>query len=159
MSSSVTYIKGDLFSAPKGSILVHACNTVGSWGGGIALAFRDKYPQQFLEYKEHCASHTKAELIGTCLLLEDPLSGHGIACLFTSKMYGKRKDKPEAILSATHQAVSDLLAQNTNQRPLHACRFNSGKFAVPWAQTEDILNALGAEMIVYDPEAPTSTPS
>lgn len=30
-------------------------------------------------------------------------------------------------------------------------RFNSGKFAVPWEQTEQVLNELGVRMTVYDP--------
>jgi ADP-ribose 1''-phosphate phosphatase len=115
--SKLTYVTCDLFAAPTNTILVHACNTVGSWGGGIATVFKEKYPSQFEPYKLHCKEHGQA-LIGTCLLI--PGDKHDIACLFTSRAYGKRKDKPDEILAATKTAVQDLIKQNTSNKPLHA---------------------------------------
>ncbi|KAF8967122.1 hypothetical protein BDZ97DRAFT_1917067 [Flammula alnicola] len=149
--SKLSYVLGDLFSAPPNSILAHACNTQGSWGAGIALAFRNKYPAQFEQYRTHCKEHGSA-LTGTCLLI--PGDTHDIACLFTSRAYGRRKDSPAEILAATRMAVQDLLNQNVDKKPLHACRFNSGKFAVPWADTEGVLNDLGVSMTIYTPENP-----
>jgi ADP-ribose 1''-phosphate phosphatase len=49
-----------------------------------------------------------------------PGDKHDIACLFTSRAYGKRKDKPDEILAATKSAVQDLIKQNTSNKPLHA---------------------------------------
>ena len=115
--SKLTYITGDLFAAPEDAILVHACNTVGSWGGGIATAFKERYLSQFELYKAHCKEHGQA-LVGTCLLI--PGDKHNIACLFTSRAYGKRKDQPDEILAATKTAVQDLIKQNTGNKPLHA---------------------------------------
>ena len=97
-ASKLVYITGDLFSAPPGSILVHACNTKGAWGNGIAAAFKKRYPRAFGVYKEHC-KESGASALGTCLRIQDVDGrGHEIACLFTSKAYGKRKDAPEEIL-------------------------------------------------------------
>lgn len=115
--SELVYLTGDLFTAPEGSILVHACNTVGSWGGGIALVFRDKYPVQFELYKAYCKEHGQS-LVGTCLLI--PGEKYDIACLFTSRAYGKRKDEPRQILAATKTAVQDLVKQNTGMKKLYA---------------------------------------
>lgn len=115
--SSLIYVEGDLFTAPDHSILVHACNTLGSWGSGIALTFRQKYPAQFEQYKAHCESHGPA-LVGTCLLI--PGDKHDIACLFTSRAYGSHKDKPADILAATRNAVRDLESKNIDKKALHA---------------------------------------
>ncbi|KAJ3508916.1 hypothetical protein NLJ89_g5497 [Agrocybe chaxingu] len=115
--SKLTYVKGDLFAAPAGSILVQACNTQGSWGAGIAVAFKDKYPAAFQQYKAHCETHGQA-LVGTCLLI--PGETHVVACLFTSRAYGRRKDAPADILAATQTAVQDLIDQNVDGKPLHA---------------------------------------
>ena len=115
--SKLSYIKADLFSAPDHTILVHACNTVGSWGGGIALAFREKYPAQYRMYNALCREYGD-ELIGTCFLI--PGERHHIACLFTSRAYGRRKDKPAEILAATRLALQDLQRQNKDGRKLHA---------------------------------------
>ena len=115
--AKLAYITGDLFSAPRNSILVHACNTRGSWGAGIALAFRDRYPEQYQRYRAHCKAHGQA-LVGTCLLI--PGDEHDVACLFTSRAYGKYKDTPAEILAATKTAVQDLMEQNIEKKPLHA---------------------------------------
>ena len=115
--SKLVYVESDLFTAPDHSILVHACNTLGSWGSGIALAFRQNYPAQFAQYKTHCEAHGEA-LIGTCLLI--PGDKHDIACLFTSRAYGRHKDKPNDILTATRKAVKGLEAQNLDNKELHA---------------------------------------
>jgi len=121
----MSYITGDLFSAPTNSILVHACNTQGSWGAGIALAFKQRYPDQFEVYRAHCKEHGEA-LASTCLLI--PGERHDIACLFTSRAYGRRKDSPREILCATRSAVGDLMRQNKERKALHAwyvCQKNS----------------------------------
>lgn len=103
--------------APPKTILVHACNTQGSWGAGIALAFKEIYPAQFEVYRAYCKEHGQA-LVGTCLLI--PGQTHDIACLFTSRAYGRRKDSPADILRATEAAVSDLMRQNEERKELHS---------------------------------------
>lgn len=115
--SKLTYVSGDIFSSSPRSILVHACNAIGTWGAGISLSFRDKYPQEFEQYKTHCKTHGK-RLVGTCLLIKS--EEHDIACLFTSRAYGKKKDTQDEILEATKSAIIDLLAQNTDKKELHA---------------------------------------
>ncbi|KAJ6521934.1 hypothetical protein DFH09DRAFT_1286991 [Mycena vulgaris] len=148
LPNKITHVKADLFAAPSGSILVHACNTKGSWGAGIAAAFQQKYPGAFAKYKNTCKKHGAA-LLGTCLLIRG--EHHDVACLFTSADYGRRVDGPAEILAATRKAVADLLAQNVDPvKPVHACRFNSEKFGVEWEETEKVLVELGAEMTVYE---------
>ncbi|KAJ4484254.1 hypothetical protein C8J55DRAFT_510142 [Lentinula edodes] len=240
--SGIKTIPGDIFEAgPAPSetvtnhlhfpqqriVLVHACNTVGSWGAGIALAFKDRYPEQYELYRQWCLDHRnpnipnnpydrrrvpsggrgrasrtsrgehdgkvqdnrsiqRRSLVGTCLLIPPPSTspsspesiskpGIYIACLFTSKAYGRNKDSPEEILSATRRALVDLTrqlhqgvnfhgirntghvsqSQTESYEPdgweLHACRFNSGKFGVPWDHTAAIIEELGIEMTVHVP--------
>lgn len=121
-ATKLRYITGDLFAAPSHSILIHACNTLGSWGAGIALVFRDKYPDAFEVYKAHCKNHLNDELIGTCLIIRGGQREdcHDIACLFTSKAFGKKKDSVEDILVSTGSAVKDLIRQNIERKALHA---------------------------------------
>ncbi|KAJ7918793.1 hypothetical protein B0H13DRAFT_2268953 [Mycena leptocephala] len=148
LPSKITHIKADIFAAPAGSILIHACNTRGSWGAGIATAFQERYPGAFAKYKNTCKKHGEA-LLGTCLLIRGET--HDVACLFTSKDYGRRVDSPADILAATKLSVADLLKQNVDPvKEMHACRFNSEKFGVPWEETEKVLVELDAEMTVYE---------
>lgn len=62
-SLQLTYHKGDIFAnAPPGTVLVHACNTQGHWGAGIAKAFKDRYPKAFTDHHKFCAKeHSKSK--------------------------------------------------------------------------------------------------
>lgn len=118
LPNKITHIKADIFAAPHNSILVHACNTRGSWGAGIAAAFQARYPGAFAKYKNTC-KRDGAALLGTCLLIRGET--HDVACLFTSKDYGRRVDPPAEILKATRAAVADLLKQNeVDGKELHS---------------------------------------
>ncbi|PGG96280.1 ADP-ribose 1''-phosphate phosphatase [Helicocarpus griseus UAMH5409] len=56
--SVITEIEGDLFEvAPEGAALIHACNCQGSWGKGIAEAFREKYPAAYQIFRVHCQQY------------------------------------------------------------------------------------------------------
>lgn len=140
-------IKGSLFNAPKNSIIIHACNTKGVWGTGIAKQFAEKYPNAYQIYRETC-QEKGSKLIGTCLLIQT--DKHIIACLFTSIGYGEFKDTPEQILKNTKSAVEDLIKQNISGLKLYSCKINSGRFAVPWDDTKRILEESGVDIIVYE---------
>ncbi len=148
--SNVTTIKGSLFDAPKGSIIVHACNTKGVWGSGIAAVFAKRFPVARNIYATHCQRYG-SKLIGTCFLID--AGDYTIGCLFTSKNFGGRVDTPEKILKATRLAIADLIYQNGNglNKPIHMCKINSGLFRVPWKDTKAILkDAKSTEFTVYD---------
>ena len=150
---SVTTLKGNLFEAPVGSIIVHACNTKGVWGSGIAKEFAKRFPYARLIYSQACQQHG-ANLLGTCLLIPTgEQGGYVIGCLFTSKNYGGHVDAPPKILKATKLAVDDLLRQAKIMkptRPIYMCKINSGLFKVPWNDTKDILKETGEDFTVYD---------
>lgn len=85
----ITYVKGDLFQSDS-FILGHANNCYGSWGAGVALTFRKKFPKSYKIYQDHCKAHDAHTLLGTTLLIE-PENGQSVACLFTSDRTGKHK--------------------------------------------------------------------
>ncbi|KAL4788556.1 hypothetical protein BJX76DRAFT_344704 [Aspergillus varians] len=135
----VSQLEGDLFDAPDGAALIHACNCFGSWGGGIALAFRKNYPAAFEIYKEHCrkykipqyldaseANTSTSQVIrkvrlpeATTLIIppqrsdyEQPLGKkHWIICLFTSRGFGRKLSSVEVILQNTKLAIADMKKQ------------------------------------------------
>lgn len=165
---------GDLFEEEEGVLLVHACNCVGDWGPVIAKKFKGRYPRAFEAYESHCSDKEPDELVGTSLLIQPvdfeeatndatltsapkkrPARAkkkpkrHFIGCLFTSRRFGKAKDGPDQVLSATITAMKSLLQQiddhNTTagaERKIHSlsmCEINSNAFKVPW---QDTLRAL-----------------
>ncbi|KAL6710101.1 ADP-ribose 1''-phosphate phosphatase [Coniothyrium glycines] len=149
---TLKYNVGNMFSAPTGCLLIHACNTQGSWGAGIAKAFKERYPEAYKVYHNFCAKEhspkTGAVPTGTALLIP-PVDGHEahwIGCLFTSAKYGKGKDKPDVIVRNTTLAMEMLLAlmdKVDGIAEVRMCKINSGKFGVPWEKTSAVLEAVG----------------
>ena len=51
----IRYIeKGDIFRIEGVSSYAHGCNCAGAMGKGIAVQFKDKYPEMYFEYKLLC---------------------------------------------------------------------------------------------------------
>jgi len=131
----IDYQKLDLFSAPTGSLLAHACNCHGVWGSGIAVTFKATFPKSFEEYKQYCRDKGK-DALGTSLITSER-----VACLFTSFNYGVKRDPPHNILMHTAKAVTDLLSKIGPTDQVFSNKFNSGFFGVPWEHTEEELAA------------------
>jgi ADP-ribose 1''-phosphate phosphatase len=47
--------------------------------------------------------------------------------------------------------AQDLVEEIESSFKLPVSRFNSGKFGVPWTDTEDVLKELGVGMTIYTP--------
>lgn len=65
----ILYVKGDLFQSPA-QVLVNTVNTVGVMGKGIALEFKQLFPNMFNQYRELCESGKFT--IGTLWLYKTP---------------------------------------------------------------------------------------
>ncbi|KAJ5488417.1 Appr-1-p processing [Penicillium expansum] len=142
LPAAVSFVQetpGDLFDAPNGAALIHACNCQGVWGAGIARAFRERYPAAYKIYRNHCLiyrDHPVTKIItdlrdedlqpslvvhrplGTALLIPPQQSDfilhrrrHWIICLFTSEKYGIRVDSEDMIVNSTFAALQDLSRQ------------------------------------------------
>ncbi|KAK3371559.1 hypothetical protein B0T24DRAFT_530635 [Lasiosphaeria ovina] len=151
---------GDIFDGPANSVLIHACNCIGSWGGGIAAAFRLRYPAAFAVYRDHCQRLSPNEKKSKVKSKSKPKQKqqrkpppHYIGCLFTSRRVGQNRDSPASILRATKPAMQDLMqqvlaveAQNHNISELRMCQINAGPFNVPWASTRQVILALHVDV-------------
>ncbi|KAJ5458662.1 hypothetical protein N7475_010050 [Penicillium sp. IBT 31633x] len=130
---------GDLFDAPNGAALIHACNCQGAWGAGIAREFRNRYPAAYEIYRKHCLQYLENRQtqripnisnrepypslvvqrpLGTALIIPPQESDfarhrrrHWIICLFTSKNYGSHVDSEGMIVSSTFAALQHLREQ------------------------------------------------
>ncbi|PWY95335.1 phosphatase [Aspergillus sclerotioniger CBS 115572] len=175
----VSEIQGNIFDAPDGTGLIHACNCRGSWGKGIAKAFRERYPAAYEIYRSHCRRCSSAPryntvLIdggarkirvpeGTALIIppqkKDYEAGiskrHWIICLFTSRGFGRMVSPEDTILENTGLAVADMqrqLDQLEGLSELWSCQFNSGLFGVEWARSKEILKSSGLKVTVVKPK-------
>ncbi|KAF7575106.1 Macro domain containing protein [Pyrenophora tritici-repentis] len=107
--------KADQDDSPPDTLLLHACNTHGVWGSGIALAFKQRYPLAYKIYNTFCISthHPTSNPVptGTALLIPpvDRDHGHWVGCLFTSQGYGKKRDGADVITGNTAPSVEMAL--------------------------------------------------
>lgn len=171
---TLTHHQANLFTAPPHTLLCHATNAQGTWGAGIAAAFKKNYPAAFKIYASHCAKWPTSALLGTAFLIppqKDSFSKaereaqHWIGCLFTSEKKGKGKGSKESILEATGDAVRDLVrrVRDINDDTASAaggskagssraaiasvrmCKINSGLFGVPWGATGAVVEGIEVE--------------
>lgn len=142
--ATVNTIKGDLFKlAPQGSILLHACNTKGVWGAGIALEMAKRFPHALKQYREDCQNNGAMLLGKSYVYVSWP---YAVGNLYTSKDYGSRKSRPSQILKATDTAIDDLLARY-HYREFWLPKINSGLFDVDWRLTKKVLQSKPEDVI------------
>jgi len=136
----IVYIKSnrdDIFRQIKcEDILVHACNSRGVWGAGIAQQFKKRFPHVYRIYAHWCKIN-HYNVVGKCLLVAD--HGHVIGNLITSHGYGSHRDSENKILTATYNSVCDLFQQIPVYRTVVSPKINNGLFRVPWERTEEII--------------------
>lgn len=52
----VKFVRGDMFQTPKLKSFAHGCNCAGAMGKGVAVEFRNNWPNMYSSYKERCKS-------------------------------------------------------------------------------------------------------
>ena len=165
----VTTKKMSLFDAPADSVIVHACNSQGMWGSGIAKPFSLNYPHSYKDYQNFCAqwNHERGSACGLADLSNYHSSEpHWVGWIVTSHNYGPLKDTPELIKIHTTLALREFcrkvyMAHSSEDHPtieVYSNKFNSGLFNVPWQDSELILKTVlkdfkRIQWIVCDPEA------
>lgn len=65
----IRYVSGDLFiNGYQAQALAHGCNCKGSMGAGIAVGFRERYPDMFAEFRRRCKAKPRELNPGDCFL-------------------------------------------------------------------------------------------
>ncbi|KAI7353451.1 hypothetical protein KC320_g3985 [Hortaea werneckii] len=136
--------KGDIFAAPSNSLLIHACNCEGSWGAGIAKAFKTHYPSAYEVYHAHCTSHDPEDLIGTALLIPTFHGDDHDDDSTRTRMKSDRKTKTTA--AAGNKKLKSSEQQNKDHHFI-GCLFTSrSKGAKKRDSPSQILEATGSAM-------------
>lgn len=153
----IEYRKGDLFDSEEPAVLVHACNCMGVWGSGIAAQFYEYFHEAYEGYRDYCIYSNPDEIVGTCWVSEDMTYRLPVACLFTSKGYGRNRDSKDKILHATSLSLQDFFKDYQGviekYKVIHSPKINAGLFGVPWEETEAVIKRLlpkGVKWVVFE---------
>lgn len=97
----LTYVQSSLFESPA-QTLVNTVNTVGVMGKGVALTFREIFPEMFREYQRLCDAGTLK--IGGLHLYR---GAHKYILNFPTKQHWRNPSKPEYIEAGLRTLVSN----------------------------------------------------
>lgn len=159
------------------------------------MQLKKQFPGAFTVYESHCKKRSLDTLLNTCLLIppqpkddkdttmSSTSQGHSaaiksvwIACLFTSKGYGRKNVKRgnpglsarREVVAATKDALDemrrqlDVLRKGENEQAnglgeIASVKFNAGSFKVPWEETEALvkrsLAGYDGEWVVVSPRS------
>jgi len=148
----IKYLTGNILDSTA-QALVNTVNTVGVMGKGIALQFKNQFPNNYKTYKEAC---DKKELkIGDLLVTEEEslLSGKKFIINFPTKThwrYPSEYDYIEKGLAALVDVIQEKKIESIAIPPL-----GSGNGGLDWtevrAMIENKLQGLDCTIFLYEP--------
>lgn len=148
------FIQGNLLNAETEAI-VNTVNTVGVMGKGIALQFKERFPQNFKAYKEAC----KNGLVKTgkmFVFTESDLQGQKIIVNFPTKEEWYKNSQYKWIeegLEDLVKVINKLQIKSISIPPL-----GCGNGGLKWDKVKDLMhkylgNLSEVEVLVYEPNA------
>ena len=150
----IQYIEGDIFDSPA-QVIVNTVNTVGVMGKGIALSFKQRYPDMFKRYREVCEKNQLT--IGKLMLIYE--KDHWIL-LFPTKENWRNPSQLIYIEKGLMKFVNTYAEKN-----IHSIAFpclGCGNGALSWEEVkplmEKYLKPLPIDVFIYLGKNPDTTP-
>lgn len=148
------FLQGNLLDAPV-EALVNTVNTVGVMGKGIALMFKEAFPENFRAYEDAC-EHKEVK-IGRMFVTESrTFSGPRWIINFPTKKHWRQPSKLDWIT----EGLGDLrkVIQENAIRSIALPPLGAGNGGLDWSEVrpevERALSGLeGVEVLVYEPTA------
>jgi O-acetyl-ADP-ribose deacetylase (regulator of RNase III) len=148
------FTQGNLLDADVQAV-VNTVNTVGVMGKGIALMFKDKFPENYRAYAAACKRGEV--LVGRMFVTQSPeLSGPRWIVNFPTKKHWRHPSKLEWIIEGL-QDLRAVIARN-GIRSIAIPPLGSGNGGLEWREVRpQVEAALGdlpdVEVVVYEPTA------
>ena len=152
----VQYVSGDLFvNDHQAEALAHGCNCQGSMGAGIAVGFRERYPEMYEEYRRRCKADPREFNPGDVFFwrAKDRPSVFNLA---TQENYWRSR--------ATYEAVEETLsrmrqiADAEGIRTIAMPRVGTGYGGLSWKKLRPIIDRVFADwpgtLYVYEEYVP-----
>ena len=140
----IKYIdKGDIFNISGVSSYAHGCNCAGAMGKGIALQFRRKYPEMYLEYKAMCKNgiYNPGDVF-------DYNYGDGHIYNLGTQATWRTKARIEYIERSVKTMLELAVRENVTKIALPA--IGAGLGGLKWEDVKDVLNRVSADYLTID---------
>ena len=145
----IHFVNGNIFES-KATALVNAVNTVGVMGKGIALEFKNRYPENCKIYKTTCDN---GELkTGTVLAVKE--SDGKMIINFPTKAHWKDASKYEYIKDGLKAMKHKMEEQDLKSiaMPALGCGLGGLKWKIVKGLIENELSSTNADIYVYEPQ-------
>lgn len=141
----IEYIEGDIFESPA-QVIVNTVNTVGVMGKGLALSFKQRYPDMFERYKYVCEKHLLT--VGKLMLFYEV--DHWIL-LFPTKESWRNPSKLEYIEKGLMKFVQTYAEKNITS--IAFPRLGCGNGELDWNDVKPLmeyyLKKLPIDVYIY----------
>lgn len=149
----ITYTKGDLFEAQTEAI-VNTVNTVGVMGKGIALQFKQRFPDNYIIYKKACDD--KELETGQLLITESNSLFFKYIINFPTKAHWRNPSKYEYIEQGIDTLIEEIQKRDIKSVALPPLGAGNGK--LEWEKVKEILNdklsnVQDVNFVIYEPQA------
>jgi O-acetyl-ADP-ribose deacetylase (regulator of RNase III) len=141
-------LAGDIFESGA-QTLVNTVNTRGVMGKGIALAFKERYPEMFEDYRRRCG---RGEVrVGEPYLYRPAAPGQPWVLNFPTKDHWRFPSRPEWIRSGLEHFAANHRAWGI--RSIAFPRLGTQNGGLPWPQVRaimlEILGPLDLDVSIY----------
>lgn len=148
----ITYTTGDLFDAQTEAI-VNTVNTVGVMGKGIALQFKQRFPNNYAIYKKACDQ--KLLKTGDLLITESSSLFFKHIINFPTKEHWRNPSKYEYIEQGLDKLIAEIKKRNIKSVALPPLGAGNGK--LDWQKVKTILNDKlkvlpDVNFIIFEPQ-------
>lgn len=150
----IEYIEGDIFDSPA-QVIVNTVNTVGVMGKGIALSFKQRYPDMFEKYRTACEKHQLT--IGKLMLFYEP--DHWLL-LFPTKENWRNPSKLDYIEKGLMKFVNTYAEKNISS--IAFPKLGCGNGELDWNTVQPLmekhLKPLPIDVYIYLGTNPENEP-
>lgn len=141
----IEYIQGNIFDSPA-QVIVNTVNTVGVMGKGLALSFKQRYPEMFKRYRTVC--ERKQLTVGKLMLFYEP--DHWIL-LFPTKENWRNPSKMEYLEKGLIKFVNTYAEKNITS--IAFPKLGCGNGELSWDEVkplmEKYLKPLPIDVYIY----------
>ena len=148
----IHYITGNIFDS-NAVALVNTVNTVGVMGKGIALQFKEAFPENYRIYRKSCKDN-KLE-IGRMLVTEEKsiTYGHKIIINFPTKRHWRYPSEYSYISDGLTALKEEIIQRNIRSIAIPALGSHNG--GLDWNKVkimiESVLSDIDCDIFIYAP--------
>lgn len=154
----IHYVSGDLFfNHFSAQALAQGCNCQGSMGAGIAVGFKERYPEMYEDYHRRCKAKPREFNVGDVFLWRE-MDKPAVFNLGTQENYWRSRATYEAI----EQCLNTMrrLADDEKLTSIALPRIGAGYGGLSWTKVRAIIDRIfvdwPGDLYVYNEFTPES---